>query len=246
MIRFKIHHSWHMFLATDNLDPNRKQNVEKLNEKLLAILPSDYIHFLIIYGIGTYCNEVYVSYPDAENIPITFADYTDLWELDENYNVADLLSSTQIGSTANGDIICVTANRIGKIFVLPRHDIVISSFNSFEETIKSFVPHIAKPYFDPIFESTHEQISLIKASSLIDILPIQVAFLQKFNYDFVIHEDTQPKYFIKRIGGWVSFDLIYKNSISVKYQDRYVDEALSLINFLKQQLHDNEKSSKID
>lgn len=237
MIRFRIHRSCNMFLTTDNLDPNRKQNIEKLDEKLLAILPTDYIHFLTSYGIGTYCDEVYIIYPDEENIPLTFADYIDLWELDEDYNVADLLSSTQIGSTANGDIICVTANRIGKIFVLPRHDIVISSFNSFEETIKSFVANIATHYFDPIFESTREQISLIKASSLIDILPIQAAFLQKFNYDFVTNEDTQPKYFIKRIGGWISFDLIYKNSISIKYQVLYVDEALSLIDFLKKQLH---------
>ena len=230
-----------MFLATDNLDPNRKQNVEKLDEQLLAVLPSDYIHFITTYGIGTYCDEVYITYPDKENIPVTFADFTDLWELDESYNAADLLSSTQIGSTANGDIICVTANRMGKIFVLPRHDMFISTFNSFEETIKSFVPDVANSYFDPIFESKHEQISLIKNSNLIDVMPIQKAFLQKFNYDFATHEDTQPKYFVKRIGGWISFDLIYKNSINIKYQELYVDEVSSLINFLKQDLHSNEK-----
>lgn len=225
-----------MFLATDNLDPNRQQDIEKFGEKLSTVLPSDYVHFVKEFGVGTYCDEVYIIYPDEENIPVTFAAYTDLWNLDENYNANDLTSSIQIGSTANGDIICITLNRKGKVFVLPRHDLKISSFNSFNDAIKSFVPYVNQPYFDPIFESKHEQISLIKDSSLIDILPIQEVFLQNFNYDFIIHEDTQPKYFIKRIGGWISFDLIYKNNISVKYQDQYIDEALSLINFLKQHL----------
>lgn len=43
----------------------------------------------------------------------------------------------------------------------------------------------------------------------------------------------QPKYFIKKIGGWVTFDLVYKNSIYVKFQNEFSENVKSIIEFLK-------------
>lgn len=229
-----------MFLTTDALDPSRKNKLESIDANTLKTLPVDYLDFLDNFGTGTYCDEVYITYPDVENIPLTFADYTDFWDLDENYSVKDLLNSIQIGNTANGDIICVTASRLGNIFVLPRHDTSVISFNSFVDAIKSFVPNTNKTYFDPLYDSQQKQFSLIKpVGGLTAIAPIHELFLQQFSYDFIAHESTQPKYFINKFGGWLSFDLIYKNSITFKYQNQYSDKASGLFNFLKQHVNEN-------
>lgn len=224
-----------MYLTTDKLDPNRQNEVENFDQYILDILPKDYLDFLRKFGTGEYCGEVYISYPDNQIIPSTFKDYTDLWQFDDMYNVDDLLKSIQIGSTANGDIICVTENRVGKIFILPRHSMEIISFTTFDETIKSFITEENSTlYFDPSFDIKQEQISLIKsAGGLIDILPIHEKFLQQFSYDFIANENTQPKYFFKKIGGWVTFDLVYKNSIYVKFQNQHINDVLAIKNFVK-------------
>lgn len=223
-----------MLLTTDLLDPDRQNTIQNIDQNLVDFLPKDYLHFLLEYGTGTYCDEVYITYPDDKNISLTFSSYTDLWKLNDLYNENDLLQSVQIGSTANGDIICVTQNKKGKIFVLPRHSMEIISFMAFDETIKYFVPKISKTYFDPIFDSKTECISLIKSEKeLIDILPIHEEFLRTFTYDFVINETTQPKYFFKSFGGWITFDLIYKNGIYIKYQNRFIENILSILNFFK-------------
>lgn len=147
-----------MYLTTTKLDHKRATEVESLDQNLLAILPKDYLKFLLEFGTGEYCGEVYITYPDSQNIPLTFKDYTDLWELSDVYNVDDLLKSIQIASTANGDIICITENKPDKIFVLPRHSPIIISFKTFEEAIESFLSdEISVPYFDPSFDSRQEQ-----------------------------------------------------------------------------------------
>ena len=90
-------------------------------------------------------------------------------------------------------------------------------------------------YFDPDFDRELEQISLIKSvGGLIDILSIHEIFLQRFSYDFAANENTQPQYFFRKIGGWVTFDLVYKNSIYVKFQNQYCNEVLPITNFLKE------------
>jgi len=225
-----------MYLTTDKLDPNRQNKVESFDQNLLEILPKDYLDFLRKFGTGGYCGEVYIMYPDRQIIPSTFKDYTDLWELNNSYNVEDLLTSIQIGSTANGDIICITEHRIGKIFILPRHSMEIIAFTTFNDAIKSFImEEKSMIYFDPDFDREQEQISLIKSiGGLIDILPIQEKFLQLFSYDFVINENTQPQYFFRKIGGWVTFDLVYKNSIYVKFQNQNCNDVLPITNFLKE------------
>ena len=225
-----------MYLTTDKLDPNRQNEVENFDQYVLDILPKDYLHFLREFGTGEYCGEVYISYPDNQIIPSTFKDYTDFWQFDDMYSVDDLLKSTQIGSTVDGDIICITENRIGKIFILPRHSMEIISFTTFEDTIKSFITEENSIiYFDPSFDFKQEQISLIKSDGggLIDILPIHEKFLERFSYNFIINETTQPKYFLKKIGGWVTFDLVSKNSIYVKFQNQHINDVLPIINFMK-------------
>lgn len=223
-----------MLLTTLKLDPNRFNVINDFDENLLRILPIDYVDFLKNYGEGTYCDYVIISYPDYENIPATFGKETELWEFDEDYTTQDLIKSIQIGWTIDGDMICVTDNRKGKVFILPRHSETITSFDSFLVAIKSLDLETVNEYFDPQFDGQIEQIKLIKNSALIDILPIHKAFLENYKYDFVVCKSTQPKYIIKEIGGWVYFDLIYKSSINIKFQKQYLEVAKPIINFLKQ------------
>ena len=72
-------------------------------------------------------------------------------------------------------------------------------------------------YFEPHFERKVEQFSLISDEGLLDINIIHNKFLNEFNYDFSIRQE-QPKYVIEKIGGWIKFDLVYKNSITISYQ----------------------------
>jgi len=224
-----------MFLTTEQLDPNRKNITEAIDQNLRSILPVGYIRFLQTYGTGTYCDEIYVHYPDSENIPATFRDHTDLWELNATFTAEDLLQSVQLASTANGDIIAVTADRPGKIFILPRHAQNVISIENFQQTLDFFVPWNAEKYYDPNYDQDKEHLSLVKSTGgLIDISVIHSLFLRNFSFDFVVNETTQPKYFFKSFGGWVAFDLIYKNSIQAKFQKTYADGVKPLLNFLNE------------
>ena len=224
-----------MFLTTDKLNPDRESDVKHFDKNLLETLPKDYLQFLQKFGDGTFCSEVYITYPDSQTILSTFKDYTNFWELNEFYNKEDLLQSIQIGSTFDGDINCVTKNKKGQIFVLPRDSETVQSYKTFNDTIKSFVPKISTPYFDPSFDTKSEEINLIKSSGvLLNISPIHEKFLKSFSFDFVIDETTQPKYFFKNFGGWVNFDLFYKNGIYIKFQNQSFEKVSPIINFLKQ------------
>lgn len=67
---------------------------------------------------------------------------------------------------------------------------------------------------------------------------IQRAFLEKYQFDRIINKESkQPKYVISEIGGWVCFDLIYKNSISIKYQSMFDLRAKNIIEFIEQQIN---------
>jgi len=221
-----------MLITTNSLEPDRLINIVSFDKKHLGLLPADYIAFLQNFGAGTYCDEVVIDYPDTDHIFLTFGDRSDLREFDEFYSATDLIKSIQIGWSVNGDIICVTAQRKGKVFILPRQASSIKSFTSFFDAIKFLLPDADPEYFDPTYDSAYEQINLITESGLIDILPIRQAFLEKFKFDFVVNEATQPKYIIKAFGGWIMFDLIYKNSITLKFQNQYKANMLPLLHFL--------------
>ena len=206
-----------MYLTTRLLDPSRGAAVDGFDEALQPLLPPDYSRFLREYGPGTYAGEVSIAYPDPAVIPATFGHCLDLWDFDEAYKEADLLHSTQLAWTADGDILCLAPNRADQVFVLPRHSEKVRAYSSFFAAVKSLLPP-NKAYFDPDFEAVHEQISLAKHGQLLDINPLHQSFLGHFQADFVANAATHPIYFFQDIGGWVSFDLVYRSSITIKYQ----------------------------
>lgn len=221
-----------MFITTDNLDSKRAEIIAAFGESL----PLDYAEFVSKYGAGNFCGEVEISYPDVEIIAETFKDYTDLWKLDEAFTKEDLLNTIQLGLSNDGDYICVTKRQKEKVCVLPCHSDTVKYFDTFFAAVESLLAETETEYFDPRFEREIKQISLVKNSELIEISPIHTDFLKEFSYDLAINEDAQPIYFMKKIGGWVYFDLIYESSISVKFQETFAAEAKPIIDFLEQRV----------
>lgn len=223
-----------MYLTTRLLEPNRQAFVDGFDAALRTVLPPDYLGFLRKFGTGTYAGEVNIGYPDQSVIPTTFGDYLDLWVFDDAYNETDLLLSTQLASTANGDILCVASTREGQVFVLPRHSEIVNSYPSFFDAVNALLP-AGEVYFDPVFEAAWEQISLVEDARLLDIAALHQAFLVHLRTDFVTNVTTQPRYFFQAFGGWVFFDLVYRNGITVKYQQSLAPLVQPVLELLYQQ-----------
>jgi hypothetical protein len=224
-----------IFLTASLLDPDRNLKINNCNESILKILPQDYIEFLSQYGEGIYCNEVTVQYPDENSIPETFKDYADLWEVDETFTAKDLLNAIQIGYSFNGDILCVTKDKKDKVFILPRHDIRVTSYDSFYEAINWLTEKwYDVKFYSPYFDGEHIEINLIKENKLKDIISIHNTFISEFNFDFSFDESTQPQYVLKSFGFWIRFDLIYKNAISIGYQKQFKNEIKYIIDRIEE------------
>lgn len=225
-----------MRLTTHLLDPARAARLHALPASLREGLPTDYVEFLAAYGPGVYCGEVVVAYPDATNIPVTFGEHADLWELDERFTAADLQVATQLAWSHDGDLVCVVASRPGQVFVLPRHAEQVRQYPSFRVAMASLTPLVEEPYFDPDFEAELTQLSLVRQDRLVPIEPIWQAFRTQFAIEVVVHAAAQPVCLLAALGGWVSFDLVYKSSITVKFQRRQASQAAQVLAFLEQQL----------
>ena len=78
---------------------------------------------------------------------------------------------------------------------------------------------------------------MINDGKLLDINLIHTKFLKDLEYDFIIGKE-QPKYVIEKIGGWIKFDLVYKNSISISYQliDNMDNQYLEYIDYIKKEI----------
>jgi len=204
-------------------------------------LPNDYFDFLTKYGFGNICDTIYFNEPDRHYVENNFLDYIDvLWNWDSEKQKDMVLDGLYIGNTIDGDIICCVNNNLLPYVFLPRHSEEVISFESFELLHSHCLTYygLKDVYFDSEFESVRKMITLIKNNSLDKTLikTIQEIFLKEFKYDKIFNENNQPKYIIQDIGGWVYFDLIYRNSIIVKYQSMYEVKANKIINFIEKML----------
>ena len=227
-----------MRLTTKLLDPARAAQLQVLPASLREHLPADYAAFIATYGPGTYAGEVVVAYPDATTIAATFGEHADLWELDERFTAADLQAATQLAWSHDGDIVRVVASRPSQVFVLPRHAEQVRQYASFWAAVASLTPPAAEPCFDPSFDAELTQLSLVRQNQLVPIEPIWQAFQRQFAIEAVLRAATQPVCLLPELGGWVSFDLIYKSSITVKFQRLRAAQAAPVLAFLAQCLNE--------
>lgn len=222
-----------MYVTTRTLDPGRGRAADALDEPVRRLVPPDYLRLLRTLGAGTYCDEVDVTVPDARILPETYGARTHFWTLDEAFDADDLRAAVQIGRSADGDAFCCTPRHPGVVFILPRHARAVEAFPTFEAALASRVPGVAAPWYDPAYDAVVEIISLATPTGLRDIAPIYDAFRQAFSADFVAREKTQPRHFFQAFGGWVSFDLVYRSSLTVKHQARHQRAAAPVLGFVR-------------
>jgi len=218
-----------LFIGAICLDPEREKKMNDVNKDIIKLLPTDYTDFLTNFGEGEYTHGVIIQFPDEKVIPETFKDYTDFWEYDENFAEEDLLRAIQIGTSFDGDIVCISPKKKNKVFILPRHSDLISSYNTFIEAINNLTQEYEYKFFMPFFDKENIQITLIKEGKLKDIHPIHDAFLNEFNFDFYFDQETQPEYIIRKFGFRIRFDLVYKNTISISFQKQFKDKIQDII-----------------
>ena len=223
-------------LTTQLLDPSRAARLAQLAPALHRQLPADYLAFLTDYGPGTYAGEVEITYPDPATIRDTFGELADLWELDERFTAADLQAAVQLGYSANGDSIYLAPRWPGRVFVLPRHAEVVREYDSWQAAVAALLPPLADVYFDPAYEAEVAQLSLARDGRLLPIGPVWEAFRGQYRPAVVLRAATQPRCLLPALGGWVAFDLVYKSSITVKYQRAFAAEAAGVLAFLRRQL----------
>jgi hypothetical protein len=227
-----------MEMITALLDPDRKNWVAAWNRRLRLVLPKAYTDFIEAYGTGTYCQVLMIEEPDEGNIPLTFGDH-ERWNFTETFSKVDLMQAVRIAGTIDGDIICMTRDRPEHIFILPRHSEEIIQLPSFTDVLPYYISYYSYTdiaCFDPFYDSQFEQLVLTKDNVLVAIDPIYQAFLETFSWDYVLRTGSQPLHVIKEIGGWITFDLVYKNSITIKYQQTYAVKALALISFIRERI----------
>ena len=201
-------------------------------------LPKSYLEFIGKYGYGTYCGLINIIEPDEQVIYNTFSDY-DFWKFNTKFTNQDLKKAIQLASTIDGDIICSVKNKVDTLFVLPRNSETILNFKTLNEILLFYKEsyQIPESYFEPSLERKVEVFSLIQNEKLLSIEVIHNNFLKDFKYDFIIGKE-QPKYVITKIGGWVKFDLVYKNSITISYQliENLDNEYTKYLDYIKKEI----------
>jgi len=216
-------------------------DIDFIKDTVTFELPKDYFDFLKEYGYGNICEVIYFYEPDEQHIKNTFMEYIDeLWDWQNEKQKNMVLNGLSIGGTIDGDIICCVNDNLFPYVFLPRHLESILSFENIELLFSYCFSYYGfkELYFDPEFKSVIKMISLIKNSSLDKLLinNIQKLFLEKYKTDKVFDKDSQPKYIIQDIGGWVYMDLVYKNSIRVKYQSMHEAKANEIISFIEEKI----------
>ena len=201
-------------------------------------LPKSYLEFIGKYGYGTYCGLINIIEPDEQVIYNTFSDY-DFWKFNTKFTNQDLKKAIQLASTIDGDIICSVKNKVDTLFVLPRNSETILNFKTLNEILLFYKEsyQIPESYFEPSLERKVEVFSLIQNEKLLSIEVIHNNFLKDFKYDCIIGKE-QPKYVITKIGGWVKFDLVYKNSITISYQliENLDNEYTKYLDYIKKEI----------
>ena len=201
-------------------------------------LPKSYIEFVGEYGYGTYCGFVNITEPDELVIHNTYSEH-DFWEFGEQFTKQDFKKAIQLASTIDGDIICYVEGKPDSLFILPRNSETILSFENLNDVLNFYRKNyqLDDSYFEPLQGRKVELFSLINDGKLLDINLIHTKFLKDLEYDFIIGKE-QPKYVIEKIGGWIKFDLVYKNSISISYQliDNMDNQYLEYIDYIKKEI----------
>lgn len=210
------------------------KELQKIRSKLK--LPKDYVDFLYEYGFGDINELIYFNQPDENFIVSNFRDDLDLWiwTEKEKYNV---LKGVVIGGTSNGDIITII-NAKKPYLILPRHSEIPHYFITLKEVMTYYISEydIKEQYFDFSYESEiiHFVVNTNSFDRIYKSITDAIDVDKKFDNGF-----NQIKYVIQKIGGWLYFDNSQRNSVRIKYQKAFQNEANELISLIKEMINKN-------
>lgn len=192
-------------------------------------LPQSYLDVLKKYGFGNISETLFMDDADNKFFTNNFADYTDLWDWEDETLIKKLSQSLMIASTIDGDNVYCISHPL-PLIILPRHSATPLLFKSFNDIILHYIDRYELTdsllYFDSTknaeycyFETTG---TMEEKEQLLINLPKQLFELSP--PDRRIH-NQQPKFIYQSIGGWVYLDLVYFSSVRVKYQSKFSSEA---------------------
>lgn len=226
--------------TTGGIAPFNEKELAEVKQLKEYSIPTDYLSFLKTYGIGEINNLLMFNNPDRDYVKSMFSEYMDIWQWEEG-DEQKALNSISIGSTIDGDVICLIDDK-EPYMILPRYSEYPIKFKSLEEVIV----HYDKMYDlkgDYYFDSYGDWERLFlddfiqygeKRMEVIE--QVHQAFLKEYTFDKAYHTDEQPLYLMKEIGGWIRFDLIYGHSIQIKYQLKYEERVLDIYGYLKERI----------
>ena len=222
------------------IKPLSQNEIQEIENLVNFSLPTDYQKFLANYGFGEISGLINLFQPDENFVESNFGDCMDFWDLTEN-QTTDLLNGLTISSTIDGDVILSIDDKEKPIAILPRHSENLLTFDNFDNLINHYRVKYKlgnNLYFDPIYNFANKHFSLVSKGKLDTAFfdTLQQQFRAKFTFDKILNIETQPKYVIQKIGGWVYFDNVYKSSINVKYQTQFQDEVNPIIDFFTEQI----------
>ena len=227
------------YYIVGELKPLTTNSIRDIEQDVTLKLPKDYKNFLKTYGYGSVNEFLLINRPDKNYFKLNFSDYLDFWILSdaERKNICE---GVLVASNIDGDIFLWVSNPSHPFVLVPRDSEQLTYFKNFDDLLKYTTDDLIlneELYFDSNYGYEQQYFNLIKDEWLDKNLVERVckAFIKAFEFDKVIGSE-QPKYFIKNIGGWVRFDLLYKNSIQVKYQKNYHEEAEKIIEYIHKNL----------
>ena len=220
---------------TNPLTESDIQNIE-----LLTPVPIDYKQFLRRYGFGSVNEVLMITQPDEQYIKLNFGDYLHLWNLTA-IEKEKTLNGLTIATTIDGDIIIVVNDKENPIRLLPRHSKKPLHFNNFRQVIDYYdnqYQFLNDLYFDTYYNYEQENINFIRNGILNKAL-FEIIYRNTVNsvsYEKVYNLESQPKYIIQKIGGWIYFDNIGKSSIRIKFQRQFKSEASKIIEYINTEI----------
>jgi len=220
---------------TGKLQPVSNHRLQQIEQLVAFSIPADYKAFLGELGVGSINELLMIEEPDPGFIRNNFADYMDLWKW-ENDEEEHALNGLTIARTIDGDIIEIVDDRQLPFLMLPRHNDIPVKFPDFSSVIRYYDQRYSFAndlYFDPYFEWEQENISIGKTmvENLNIIQQIHNGFLASYKPAKVYNANTQPKYIMQEIGGWVYFDNLSGSNIRIKYQASFKEQAMELISY---------------
>lgn len=235
--------SWNHQMQTIGILAQYTRNMIKSIESELRLkLPGDYIEFLQCYGDGDIDERLYFHKPDASFIQQNFKNDLDLWALTD-VQTESICNSVTVGKSVDGDVFCYNG-KSNLWIILPRHSDRVIEKNLFGDLITHYkekgVIKANNPWFDPAYQRILKSFSLVYDGKIDNTLieRIENDFVSSYTFDAILNKETQPKYILQAIGGWIYFDNVYKSSIRLKFQNQFESEASVYANFLQKYLSD--------